>query len=48
LSQLDQRRDPDLQVLALRLARRFEEVNMDQSLLSGLLEVIMDLDGVLV
>jgi len=32
-------------LLALRLAKQFDEVNMDQNLLSGLLEGIMDLDG---
>jgi len=32
-------------LLAPRLAKWFDEVNIDQSLLSGLLEAIMDHDG---
>jgi len=31
-------------MLTPRVAKWFDEVNMDQSLLSGLLEAIMDLD----
>ena len=32
-------------MLALRLAKWFDEVNLDQSLLSGLLGAIIELDG---